>query len=165
MTTLVVGASGATGRLLVEQLLERGQRVKIVVRSIENLPEMIRSHTNVSLVHASILELGELEQAEHVRGCDTVVSCLGHNLSLRGLYGPPYRLVTDAVRSLCTAIKSTSLQHPVKLVLMNTTGNRNRDLDEEISLGQKCVIWFLRMLLPPHVDNEKAADSFLAASC
>jgi len=89
MTTLVVGASGATGRLLVEQLLERGQRVKIVVRSIENLPEMIRSHTNVSLVHASILELGELEPAEHVRGCDTVVSCLGHNLSLRGLYGPP----------------------------------------------------------------------------
>jgi len=77
------------------------------------------------------------------------------------------RLVTDAVRSLCTAIKSTSLQHPVKLVLMNTTGNRNRNrgLDEEISLGQKCVIWFLRLLLPPHVDNEKAADSFLAASC
>ncbi|GEM_PF-6300437 len=27
MTTLVVGASGATGRLLVEQLLKRGQNV------------------------------------------------------------------------------------------------------------------------------------------
>ncbi len=30
MTALVVGASGATGRLLVEQLLDRGQTVKVI---------------------------------------------------------------------------------------------------------------------------------------
>jgi hypothetical protein len=41
---------------------------------------------------------------------------------------------------------------------MNTTGNRNRDLDERISFGQKCVIGLLRLVLPPHVDNENAAD-------
>jgi hypothetical protein len=41
---------------------------------------------------------------------------------------------------------------------MNTSGNRNRDLNEPISFGQKCVIGLLRLLLPPHVDNEKAAD-------
>jgi hypothetical protein len=41
---------------------------------------------------------------------------------------------------------------------MNTTGNRNRDLNEPISFAQKCVIGLLRLLLPPHVDNEKAAD-------
>jgi hypothetical protein len=41
---------------------------------------------------------------------------------------------------------------------MNTTGNRNRDLTEPISFAQKCVIGLLRLLLPPHVDNEKAAD-------
>ena len=41
---------------------------------------------------------------------------------------------------------------------MNTTGNRNRDLNEPISFAQKCVIALLRLLLPPHVDNEKAAD-------
>jgi hypothetical protein len=41
---------------------------------------------------------------------------------------------------------------------MNTSGNRNRDLDEPISFGQKFVIGLLRLLLPPHVDNEKAAD-------
>ena len=34
MTTLVVGASGATGRLLVEQLLNRGEVVKIIVPSV-----------------------------------------------------------------------------------------------------------------------------------
>jgi uncharacterized protein YbjT (DUF2867 family) len=31
MTTLVVGASGATGRMLVEHLLDRGQNVKAIV--------------------------------------------------------------------------------------------------------------------------------------
>ncbi|MCB1807502.1 MAG: NAD(P)-dependent oxidoreductase, partial [Candidatus Competibacteraceae bacterium] len=36
--------------------------------------------------------------------------------------------------------------------------NSNRDLAEQISLGQKCVIGLLRLLLPPHVDNEQAAD-------
>ena len=41
---------------------------------------------------------------------------------------------------------------------MNTTENSNRDLREQISFSQKCVIWLLRILLPPHVDNEKAAD-------
>ncbi len=41
---------------------------------------------------------------------------------------------------------------------MNTTGNRNRDINEPISVGQKCVIGLLRLLLPPHVDNENAAD-------
>ncbi len=41
---------------------------------------------------------------------------------------------------------------------MNTTGSSNRDLSERIPFGQTCVIWLLRLLLPPHVDNEQAAD-------
>lgn len=50
------------------------------------------------------------------------------------------------------------MDRPVKFILMNTTGNRNRDLNEQISFGQKCVIGLLRLLLPPHADNEDAAD-------
>jgi len=47
---------------------------------------------------------------------------------------------------------------PTKFVLMNTTGNRNRDLYEPISFTQKCAIGLIRILLPPHADNEQAAD-------
>lgn len=36
MFVLVVGASGATGRLLVEQLLEQGETVKAIVRSTKS---------------------------------------------------------------------------------------------------------------------------------
>lgn len=158
MTILVVGASGATGQHVVAHLLEQGHTVKAVVRSAERLPESIRNEGNLSIIEASILDLTDAEMAEHAAGCDAVASCLGHNLTFKGIYGKPRRLVTDAARRLCVAIKTNNPEKPVKYVLMNTTGNRNRDLDEPISFGQKCVIALLRLLLPPHVDNEKAAD-------
>ena len=157
MTILVVGASGATGRLLVEQLLSRGQHVKVVVRSEDGLPERIRNHDNLSVTQASVLDLSDSEMARLVAGCGAVASCLGHNLSFKGLFGPPRRLVTDATGRLCEAIRANNPAVPTRFVLMNTTGNSNRDLDEKVSLGQKIVIWLLRLLLPPHVDNEKAA--------
>jgi hypothetical protein len=96
--------------------------------------------------------------AEYIQGCDAVASCLGHNINWKGLYGKPRKLVTDAVILLCNAIKKNAPDKPVKIVLMNTSGNRNRDLNEPISMGQSFVIALLRLLLPPHVDNETAAD-------
>ncbi len=158
MTTLVVGATGATGRLLVQQLLARGQHVRVIVRSPERLTGFLGSHDNLTLIQASILDLGDADLARHVAGCDAVASCLGHPLSFRGIYGPPHRLVTDATRRLCAAIRANQPTDPVRFVLMNTTGNRNGDLPEPISLGQKAVIGLLRLLLPPHADNEQAAD-------
>jgi hypothetical protein len=77
---------------------------------------------------------------------------------LKGIYGHPRRLVTDATRRLCDAIKANKPEGQTKFVLMNTTGNSNRDLNEPISFTQKCVIGLLRLILPPHVDNEQAAD-------
>lgn len=158
MIILVVGASGATGRLLVAQLLDRGHRVKAIVRTLNSLPEVVRHHKNLSIIQASVLNLSDAEMTQHVKGCDAVASCLGHNMNFKGIYGKPRRLVTDATRRLCHAIKANNPEQPVKFVLMNTTGNRNCDLAEPISFAQTCVILLLRLLLPPHVDNEKAAD-------
>lgn len=158
MTTLIVGASGATGRLLVEQLLKRGQNVRVIVRSPEKLLEFLKNHDHISVIHASLLDLSDAEMAQHVKGCDAVASCLGHNMSLKGIYGHPRRLVTDATRRLCNAIKANKSEKPTKFVLMNTAGNSNRDLHEPISFGQRCVIGLVRLLLPPQLDNERAAD-------
>ncbi len=158
MTTLVVGASGATGRLLVQQLLQRGEHVRVIVRSKESLPEEIASSDAVSIIQASVLDLSDEEMIRHVGGCDAIASCLGHNLSFKGMFLPPRRLVTDATRRLCNAVKANEPLYPVKFVLMNTTGNRNRDLNEQISTRQKFVIGLIRLLLPPHADNEDAAE-------
>jgi nucleoside-diphosphate-sugar epimerase len=158
MTSLVVGASGATGQLLVQQLLELGERVKVVVRDEARLPESLATHTNLHITQASLLELSDQQLAELVQDCDAIASCLGHTLSFKGMYGAPRRLVTQAVSRLCTAVQANQSKVPVKFVLMNTTGNSNRDIPERVSLGQSLVIGLLRYLLPPHVDNEQAAD-------
>jgi len=158
MNILIVGASGATGRLLTEQLLDRGHLVKVIVRSPNRLPETIRNHANLSMIQAGVLDLSDAEMVQHVQGCDAVASCLGHNMTLQGIYGQPRRLVTDATRRLCAAIKANGPEEATKFVLMNTTGNRNGDIHEPISFAQTCVIGLLRLILPPHVDNEQAAD-------
>jgi len=158
MTILVFGGSGATGRLLVEQLLGRGQNVKVIVRSPDNLPATIKNHQHLSIINASILDISDADMIQHVKGCEAVASCLGHNLSLRGIWGPPFRLVTDAIRRICEAIKANNSEMQTKIVLMNTAGNSNRDLKEPMSIAQKCVMSLLRVLLPPQADNEKAAD-------
>lgn len=43
---------------------------------------------------------------------------------------------------------------------MNTTGNRNKDLKESFSFGEKLVIGLIRILVPPQLDNEEAAAFF-----
>lgn len=138
--------------------MDRGESVKIVVRSTDSLSENVINHPNLSVIEASILDLSDAALTQYALGCKAVASCLGHTLSLEGLFGSPHKLVTDATRRLCAAVKANEPTEPVKFVLMNTTGNRNRDLDEPISFGQKCVIGLLRVLLPPHSDNEHAAD-------
>lgn len=162
MTILVVGASGATGRLLVEHLLNRGEHVRVIVRSPEKLPNVLKRHENLTIIHASLLALDDAAIVQHTNGCVAVASCLGHNMSWKGIFGPPRRLVTEATHRLCCAIKTNAptapTPEPTKFVLMNTSGNSNRDLNEPLSFTHKCVIWLLRLLLPPQADNEQAAD-------
>lgn len=158
MTTLVVGASGATGKQLVEQLLSMNQQVKVIVRSAANLPQSWLNNEKLAIIEASVLDISQDEMKNHIKDCDAVASCLGHNLSFKGIYGKPRKLVKDAVIHICKAIKGNKPKTPVKFVLMNTAGNRNRDLDEPISFWEKRVVGLIRFLLPPHSDNEQAAD-------
>ncbi len=158
MKTLVMGASGATGKHLVEQLLGSGQEVKAIVRTPEKLPQSWKENKQLTIVKANISDMTTEEMTAHLADCDAVASCLGHNLTFKGLFGKPRKLVTDAVKLACNSVKQNNTKKPVKFVLMNTTGNRNRDLNEQVSFGHKVVVGLLRFLLPPHSDNETASD-------
>ena len=158
MTTLVVGASGATGRLVVKQLLAEGERVSVIVRSMDGLPETFARSEGLTITVANLLDLSDEDLLQHVQGCRAIVSCLGHNMSIKGMFGQPTRLVAQGVQRLCQAVEKTTAQVPVKFVLMNTTGNSNRDIPEVVPLSQRIVIAIIRKLLPPHLDNELAAD-------
>ncbi|MFN3149717.1 NAD(P)-dependent oxidoreductase [Bremerella sp.] len=158
MTVLVVGATGATGGLLVEQLLSRGCQVRVIVRTRDRLSESVRNHPGVEIVEAILLDLTDEELQRYVSGCDSVASCLGHNLTFKGMFGHPRRLVTEATRRLCQAIERNNPERNVQFVLMNTAGNQNRDLKEPASFANRMVVGLIRFAVPPHADNEQASD-------
>lgn len=153
----VVGANGATGRLVVAQLLEQSIPVVAMVRPSSDLPDQFSGQNNLTIIRAEVSELNKSELVQHFEGCTSVVCCLGHNLTFKGMYGKPRLLVTDTIKLICGAIDHIDSGR-YKLILMNTTGNSNDDLGEQPPLSQRIVIAIIRRLLPPHVDNEKAAN-------
>ena len=56
MTTLVLGATGATGKQLVEQLLIMGQKVKVIVRPTGKIPDNWKSNDNISIIKSHYLK-------------------------------------------------------------------------------------------------------------
>ena len=72
MKTLVVGASGATGQQLVEQLLHMEHKVIMIVRSTGKLPETWKNNKDVSIIQAGISEISEEEMADYVKECQAV---------------------------------------------------------------------------------------------
>ncbi len=158
MKILVVGATGKTGIRLVTQLLEEGHSVTVIVRTVEKLPQNIMNHENLSITTSTILDMDHEDVIQHVENCDAIVSCLGHTMDFRGIFGHPRRLVSDSVHRLCQAVQTNKPSTPIKLLLMSSVGCRNSDAEEKISFAQLFVIGFLRLLVPPHSDNEKAAN-------
>jgi hypothetical protein len=158
MTTLILGATGATGKQLVGQLLKMKKKVKVIVRSTSKLPGSWQNNDQITIIEASISEIKEDEMINYLTDCQAVASCLGHNLTMKGVFGKPRKLVTDSVKLICETIQKNSFEKPIKFVLMNTTGNRNKDLEESITTGEKLVMGLIRLLVPPQLDNENAAD-------
>ena len=157
MKVLVLGASGATGRQVVLQLLCRGIPVKLVVRPGAALPEEIRANGLVELVTGNIAEFDPEANLRLVEDCDALVSCLGHNITFKGLFGQPRLLVRQALKNACEAAERLS-DKKVKVVLMNTVANEDRDIGERRSRAERLVLSILYFVLPPHKDNVRAAE-------
>lgn len=155
---LVIGGSGATGKLVISELLEKNVEVLAIVREPSSLKKNFDSYSNYREVLASISDLDVNELARHLEKCDVIISCLGHNLTFKGIFGEPRRLVSDAIGKVTNAIELLQPSKKKKIILMNTTGNSNQDIPERPPLSQRAVISILRWLLPPHVDNEQAAN-------
>lgn len=159
LTVLLVGGTGRTGRRALQQLLDRGVRVRAIVRSRARLPPEVAAHPDLTVIEASVLSLPDEALQQHLRGCDAVVSCLGHVLSLEGLFGPPRDLVTSATTRLCRAVEALRPAAPVQLVLMSSVSvHRPGGLDTRRGPFERAVLWVLRALLPPARDNQRAAD-------
>ncbi len=161
-TVLLVGGTGRTGRRALQQLLDRGVSVRAIVRSAGKLPPEVAGSSNLAVIEASRLSLRDEELQQHLRGCDAVISCLGHVLSLKGVFGPPLDLVTRATMRLCRGVEALRPPAPVKLILMSSVSvHRPGGLDARRGSFERAFLWVLRGVLPPAMDNQRAADFLL----
>jgi hypothetical protein len=161
-TVLLVGGTGRTGRRVLHQLLDRGVSVRAIVRSGGKLPPGVAGNPSLTVIEASLLSLRDEELQQHLRGCDAVISCLGHVLSLAGVYGPPRDLVASATRRLCLGVEALQPPAPVKLILMSSVSvNRPGGLDTRRGSLERAFLRVLCGVLPPAKDNQRAADFLL----
>jgi nucleoside-diphosphate-sugar epimerase len=161
-TVLLLGGTGRTGLCALEQLTQRGVRVRAIVRDGKKIPPHLREHASVQLIEASLLSLSAEELESHVRAADAVVSCLGHVLSVRGIFGAPRDLVTQAMQRVTAAIRSVGASRPTRVVLMTSVSvNRPDHLDTRRGGLERALLALLRALVPPARDNQRAAEVLL----
>jgi putative NADH-flavin reductase len=156
MKVLVLGATGATGRLVVKKLIDSNVETKIVVRDIKKVSKDILNNKLFECVFGNISEFKKEKYLDLILDCDAMISCLGHNITFRGMFGKPRMLVTNSIRNICEAIE-TNKKNKVKVILMNTTANINRKINEKYSLKDEMVLSLLGFALPPQKDNVEAA--------
>ena len=164
---LILGATGRTGGRVLTQLLERGVPVRAIVRSASRLPAGSVGNPLLDVVQADLLALPPEALAGHLAGCDTVISCLGHTISVRGILGPPHDLVRQAVRLVLQAIETSQREltaagqpaAPMRLILMSSVSvNQPGHADTRRGRGERAYMWGMRTLVPPARDNQRAAD-------
>ena len=156
MKTLVLGASGATGKLVVSQLLERNLSARIVIRENAAIPDKIAKNKNIEIVKGNIDSFSTEKIRELMQDCDSIVCCLGHNINFKGMFGKPHKLVVNAVKKITAVIASSN--NTRKFILMSTTAYTNKNQGEKNTFGEKLVFSLLEIVLPPHKDNMLAGD-------
>ena len=108
---LVVGATGATGKHVVQMMLDAGHNVTAICRSKGSMLQKLsdKNYDDQLLIHeASIMKMKHEELVELTKDCNFVVSCLGHNISFKGMYLQDRKLVTNAAKRLTKAMPSSS---------------------------------------------------------
>lgn len=104
MKLAVFGASGRTGRPLVEQALTQGHEVRALVR---NPAKLTWQHERLVLVQGDVMNAADV--AATVEGCEAVLSALGQTK------GSPKDLQTVAMRHMVAAMKAHGVTRIISL--------------------------------------------------
>ena len=109
MNLVVLGATGRTGRLVVEQAIASGHTVTALVRSPEMLPA---GNSNLRVVTGQATDASAVAQA--MQGADAVISTLGGK--------PP--VISDSTGAIVAAAQKTGVSRVV--VLSTFAAERDR---------------------------------------
>ncbi len=117
MNLVIFGASGGTGRHLVEQALASGHVVTVLVRHPATFPVQ---HEQLTLIQGDVLDSTRVEAA--VEGQDAVLSALGTNQ--RG----PVSLCTDGIQNILTAMTHHHVRRLLVVSAYGATESHHRNL-------------------------------------
>lgn len=112
MNVLVFGASGRTGRELVQQALAQGH---IVTAFVRDPAKLAIEHANLRVVRGDVIDYASVERA--VAGQDAVLSALGASTPLRR--DPA---LVDGVRNIVRAMSHAGVR---RLIYMSFLGVRD----------------------------------------
>ena len=137
MRVVVFGGTGPTGRLVVQQALAEGLRVRVLARSPEKLAERPEG---LEVVQGDALRADDVSAA--VEGQDAVVCTLGVPYTFR-----PVRLYSEATTHLLAAMG----QHGVRRLVAVTSGGTYPGRDP-------INPWFFEWVLKPTIGRTLYAD-------
>jgi putative NADH-flavin reductase len=130
MKLTIFGATGRTGRPLVEQALEQGHEVTALARDRSKLG--VR-HGRLAVVEGDVMDLAAVDRA--VAGAEAVLSVIGRRKD------SPEGMQTAATENIVAAMK----KHGVKR-LVSLTGAGVRDPRDEPKLFDRAITALLKLL-------------------
>jgi len=144
---LVVGATGGTGRQLVQQALDQGHQVTAFVR---DPPKLQIEHANLRTVKGNVLDYASVEAA--MRGQNAVLSALGHK---RFFY--PNKIQSSGMRNILRAMQACDVP---RLICETAIGIGN-------SVGRGGLPYtfvFLPLVLPFYMWDKLRQEELIIAS-
>ena len=128
MRIAIFGATGRTGKHLIEQALSQGHSVTAFARDPNKLSI---SHPQLHIVQGDVLKAESVEMA--IAGQDAVLSVLGLK------HGGPSTTLVEGTENIIRAMKKHGVE---RILCVLTAGFLNEQAD---SLMGKLLIWFYRL--------------------
>lgn len=157
MQIAVFGATGRTGRPLIDQVLDRDHEVIAFVRAATGLPAAVRDDDRVTVIEGDAYTGAGVEHAIAGDGTpvDAAVSVLGQTSN------GPDDLLTEAGQHILAAMDEHGVDRFVTLV-----GAGVREKGESVTLGGRLMGTLLKLVArsvledaETHVETVKASDA------
>ncbi|MCS6802484.1 MAG: SDR family oxidoreductase [Chloroflexota bacterium] len=148
MKIAVFGASGRTGRLVVDQALAAGHEVVAFVRDPAKLP---LRHERLTLVQGDVTDLDAVRRA--VAGVDAVIAALAPRRE------GPKEAVSRGIANILAAMQEARVRR-----IVISSGAGVPDPKDPPSFATAVIRWLLRRIARPVIEDAARAVALLRAS-
>lgn len=142
---IVFGASGKTGKLVVEEALAKNCQVKAFVRDRDRLP-IDREHLNI--LTGNVMDLNAVEQA--IEGSDAVISVLGWAKN------SPKNLLATSGKTIVETMEKLGVSRLITVIGAAVDAPN----DNFSSMSRRLIVSLIKKIEPElFADSQKLADT------